>query len=181
VALPVEKLRVPPILKKHPNGDLPLELLVKIKPYGWLYKTAAASWTAMKQAAKKDGVVLKPTSAMDAYRPVTVQRSVFFQRYTTKKLDGRPMRNYNQAVWWLKPGFAPLAAPGTSNHGWGLAVDVWGVGEEDRLDWLLGNHARFGWSWEVQSEPWHIRYVLGDDLPDGVTLPDNTDDTEDET
>jgi LAS superfamily LD-carboxypeptidase LdcB len=181
VALPVRSIRVPPILKKHQNGDLPLELLVRIRPYGWLYKTAAASWTAMKKAAKKDGVVLKPTSAMDAYRPVTVQRSVFFQRYTTTKLEGRPTRNYNQAVWWLKPGYAPLAAPGTSNHGWGLAVDVWAVGDDDRLDWLLGNHARFGWSWEVQSEPWHIRYVLGDDLPEGVTLPDDTDDEEGDT
>jgi hypothetical protein len=33
----------------------------------------------------------------------------------------------------------------------------------------------------VQSEPWHIRYVLGDDLPEGVTLPDDTDDEEVET
>jgi LAS superfamily LD-carboxypeptidase LdcB len=57
------------------------------------------------------------------------------------------------------------AVPGTSNHGWGLACDVWNVGQNGRLEWLLDNAKRFGFSWEVQSEPWHIRYVLGDDLP----------------
>jgi LAS superfamily LD-carboxypeptidase LdcB len=168
VALPVEPLVVPSTLKKYPNGELPLQLLVAIKPFGFLYRTAAESWTAMKHYAKKDGVILKPTSGMDAYRPLLVQRSVFYQRYTTTELQGRPTRTYKKQTWWLKPGYAPLAAPGTSNHGWGLAVDIWAVGEEDRMDWLLGNHARFGWSWEVQSEPWHIRYVLGDTLPAGL-------------
>ena len=178
MALPVRRLAVPPIVKKYPNGDLPLDVLVAIKPYGYLYRTAAASWTAMKKAAKKDGVVLKPTSAMDAYRPVTVQRSVFFQRYTTTKIDGRPTRTYSGKTWWLKPGLAPLASPGTSNHGLGLAVDIFGVSQEGRLEWLLQHVDRFGWSWEVQSEPWHIRYVLGDDLPEGVQLPTATVDSE---
>ena len=178
MALPVRRLVVPPILKKYPNGDLPLDILRPIKPFGHLYVTAAASWTAMKQAAKKDGVILKPTSVVDAYRPLTVQRSVFYQRYSTTKIDGRPTRTYNGKTWWLKPGFAPLASPGTSNHGLGLAVDVANYGSEARLEWLLENADRFGWSWEVQSEPWHIRYVLGDDLPEGVQLPTATVDSE---
>ena len=60
MALPVRRLAVPPIVKKYPNGDLPLDVLVAIKPYGYLYRTAAASYTAMKKAAKKDGVVIVP-------------------------------------------------------------------------------------------------------------------------
>jgi LAS superfamily LD-carboxypeptidase LdcB len=37
------------------------------------------------------------------------------------------------------------------------------------LDWLLKNAHLYGFSWEVQSEPWHLRYVAGDDVPEAVT------------
>jgi LAS superfamily LD-carboxypeptidase LdcB len=124
----------------------------------------------MKKAAKLEGVVLKPTSAFDAYRPYSVQEAVFLQRYTKTPLAGRPTRTWNGATWYLKPGLAPLATPGTSNHGWGCAVDIWNVGQNGRLEWLLAHFDEFGWSWEVQSEPWHIRYVLGESLPSGVNL-----------
>lgn len=169
--LPVRRLIIPPALKAHKNGEIPLTLLAPIKPFGYLYTTAAASWQAMKRAAKDDGIVLKPTSAMDAYRPLTVQRSVFLQRYTTTPVPGATTRTWNGTTYYLKKGLAPLATPGTSNHGLGLAVDVANVGADGRLEWLLANYERFGWSHEVQSEPWHIRYTLGADLPDGVTLP----------
>ena len=62
---------------------------------------------------------------------------------------------------------APMATPATSNHGWGLAVDVWSANGK-RLDWMLQNCDKYGFSWEVQSEPWHIRYVCGDILPQAV-------------
>jgi hypothetical protein len=76
-------------------------------------------------------------------------------------------RTYLGKKWYMKKGVAPMASPGTSNHGWGLAVDIWSA-NGTRLDWMLQNIAKFGWSWEVQSEPWHIRYVAGDKLPDAV-------------
>ena len=47
-----------------------------------------------------------------------------------------------------------------------------------RLEWLLGPHplpspvVKYGFSWEVASgpnaEPWHIRYVCGDEWPPAV-------------
>jgi len=37
-----------------------------------------------------------------------------------------------------------------------------------RLDWMLQNIEKFGFSWEVQSEPWHIRYCAGDNIPQAV-------------
>ena len=163
--LPVRQFRKPVGLIKQENGRLDPALLVPIKPFGHLYKPAAASWQAMKQAAKKDGVILKPTSAFDAYRPYTIQRSVFMQRYTAEHIEGASVRTFEGRTYYLKRGLAPLASPGTSNHGWGCAVDVWGVTAEGRLEWLLANYERFGWSHELQSEPWHIRYCLGDDLP----------------
>jgi len=36
------------------------------------------------------------------------------------------------------------------------------------LKWLLDNEDKFGFSHEVQSEPWHIRYVAGNDIPVAV-------------
>jgi hypothetical protein len=33
------------------------------------------------------------------------------------------------------------------------------------LEWLLANADWFGFSWELQSEPWHLRYYVGDRVP----------------
>jgi hypothetical protein len=64
-----------------------------------------------------------------------------------------------------KPGLA--AKPGTSNHGWALAVDVvvGGYGATDYL-WLRENAPRFGWDnpdWarpggSSRHEPWHWEF-----------------------
>jgi LAS superfamily LD-carboxypeptidase LdcB len=170
MSYPVRRFILPKELANQKNGELTPDVLVAIRPGGYLYKTAAASWDAMKRAAKRDGIVLKPTSVFDAYRPLSVQKAVFEQRYTKELIAGRPTRTWNGVTYSLKPGLSPLAAPGTSNHGWGCAVDIFGVTQLGRLEWLLANQERFGWSHEVQSEPWHIRYTLGANLPLGVTL-----------
>lgn len=168
--LPVTKLRFPVGLLKQRNGELNQEVLVPIRPSGRLYHSAAAAWEGMRLAARAEGIRLAPTSVADAYRSLTVQTAVFQIRYTKKVLEGRPTRIWNNERYYLRRGFAPVAVPGTSNHGWGLAVDVASVGEGGRLEWLAKNAPRFGWSWEVvPQEPWHIRYVLGDDLPEAVT------------
>ena len=68
-----------------------------------------------------------------------------------------------------KPG---LAAPaGTSEHGWGLAVDLCGGVERagERFQWLRENAPAYGWDnpdWATRSgsgpyEPWHWEYVAG--------------------
>ena len=54
-----------------------------------------------------------------------------------------------------------------SRHMLGLAVDVANANGKI-LKWLLDNEDRFGFSHEVQSEPWHIRYVAGDNVPVAV-------------
>lgn len=67
-----------------------------------------------------------------------------------------------------KPGLA--ARPGTSEHGWALAVDLGdGVegGSGDRFAWLTENAHRFGWDnpeWARKGgsgpyEPWHWEFV----------------------
>jgi hypothetical protein len=54
----------------------------------------------------------------------------------------------------------PAAArPGTSNHGWGLAVDI---PFADAQAWLMSNCQRYGWSHDEGArvgEAWHFRYV----------------------
>jgi D-alanyl-D-alanine carboxypeptidase len=48
------------------------------------------------------------------------------------------------------------AAPGTSNHGWGLAVDV----NVDRRGhtWMAENASRYGFVEDTPREPWHWGY-----------------------
>jgi peptidoglycan hydrolase-like protein with peptidoglycan-binding domain len=46
---------------------------------------------------------------------------------------------------------------------------VHSAGEPKRLNWLIANVKKFGFSWEVvPEEPWHIRYVCGDAMPEAV-------------
>ena len=72
-------------------------------------------------------------------------------------------------VAWTKPGLA--ATPGTSNHGWGLAIDL--CTSENRVSavmgWLADNGPTYGWDnpeWARSGgsgayEPWHWEYVPG--------------------
>lgn len=164
--LPKPRLRFPVGLVKQKNGELDPALLAAIKPYGKLYaKSAAIAWAEMRAEARKNDIALRPTSAVDTYRPLSIQTAVFRARYQLKPIPGRPVRRWNGELWYQKPNTAAAAVPGTSNHGWGLAVDIWNVGHNGRLEWLLENARRFGFAWELESEPWHIRYILGDDLP----------------
>jgi hypothetical protein len=64
---------------------------------------------------------------------------------------------------------AMLATPGKSQHNLGLAVDIANASEAKRLNWMIANVKKFGFSWEVvPSEPWHLRYVNGDTPPPAV-------------
>lgn len=96
-------------------------------------------------------------------------------------------------IWYKRRGVAAAASPGRSNHGWGLALDcalwmqtkpnVWKITsittDKSLYEWLwkpnqvegpwrigTGSNAEsFGLSWEIQSEPWHLRYWCGDMIP----------------
>lgn len=80
------------------------------------------------------------------------------------------------ARWWVKINFgtvlkpayrATAAVPETSNHGWAIALDVRSIPAKV-VAWLCANAWRYGFSAEIQSEPWHWRYFAGDDIPDAV-------------
>jgi murein L,D-transpeptidase YcbB/YkuD len=163
----IKKLTPPADVAGHKPGKLPDSILSKVDG-GKLHWLAANAWKAMKAAAAADGVELKPTSAGDLYRTYDSQLAAFNQRYVDHEIPGQSTRTFEGKKFWLKKGMAPLAAPGTSQHNSGLAVDVHTASGE-RLKWMVANCAKFGWSWEVvPEEPWHIRYVEGDNVPEAV-------------
>lgn len=185
---PVKEVKLPKDLKGIENGKLKPDMLVDIKPNGKMHKLAAQAWEAMRLAAKEDGYTL---CHVGAYRPYEDQLALFKDRYV-KGDSGDPRkitRKFENEVWMLKKSMAPAGSPGTSNHGWGLAVDAALLVDgkitqittdpdgkkgplDSGLDWLMANADKFGYSWEIkegaQAEAWHIRYYPGDDVPEAV-------------
>jgi len=163
----IKKLTPPADVAGHKPGRLPESLLPKVDG-GRLHWLAANAWKAMKAAAAADGVELKPTSAGDLYRSYDSQLAAFKQRYLETEIPGQSTRTFEGKKYWLKKGMAPLAAPGTSQHNSGLAVDVH-TASGPRLQWMIANCVKYGFSWEVvPEEPWHIRYTEGDNVPEAV-------------
>jgi len=124
------------------NGRLPDSDLAPILQ-GRLVRanSCAASWNAMNAEARRLGVELRPTGSKSSYRTFAQQ----------------------QELWNLyRSGKGNLAAtPGTSNHGWGLAVDLATTQMRAMVD-RIGK--RYGWAKEwsdAPSEWWHIRYRSG--------------------
>lgn len=167
IVVPVKQ---PADLKGITPGKLPESLLRPLKGGGKLHWRAADAWEAMVEAAKADGVELKPVSAGDTYRSFESQLAVFRQRYQKEPIPGAQTRTFEGVKWYKKdPKLASLAAPGTSQHNSGLAVDVHTAAEPKRLNWLIDNVRKFGFSWEVvPEEPWHLRYTEGDTPPQAV-------------
>ncbi|WP_432564143.1 M15 family metallopeptidase [Kineococcus sp. SYSU DK003] len=127
------------------NGQLPVEALCPLyaAPDKVLRADAAHAFEALSQAFQAEFGT--PLAVTDAYRSLAGQIDVKAR----------------------KPGLA--ATPGTSRHGWGLAVDL-GGGVQDANSvqhaWLDRNAALFGFinpAWAQGSpgpfEPWHWEYV----------------------
>ena len=126
------------------NGELPKDWLCDIGVGKHQLRTdAAVSFAKMNAAFKKD--TGKELAVTDSYRSLDSQISVAER----------------------KPGFA--ARPGTSNHGWGLALDLGGGtqnGSGEQYEWLVANGKKFGWEnpdWAKRNayELWHWEYVPG--------------------
>ena len=190
--LPITPMRMPSGLTGLRNGKLPTSVL---RPIGVgsarMETTAARSFIAMFDEARRTlGVQIKHVGD---YRPYEQQLSLFLSRYQPvsaaqyavtssahrKKWDGAIEAGYSSTYWVKKknPGGsypATAATPGNSNHGWGLALDIAEEYDSDGapdpirphfVEWLVGNAHRYGISAELQSEPWHWRYVAGDVIP----------------
>lgn len=187
MSLPIAPVTKPSDLAGHTNGKLPDELLVEVQYVGKLHHLAARAFNAlaMHAYAHAHGMGLTFTHG-GTYRSYQQQVTLFKSRYEIGGTRGG-CKMWKGERWCKKlvNGKVPAtaAAPGTSNHGWGLAIDMaWdsdhsdGIGPDDAQyikghpgwPWILQNAERFGFSWELQSEPWHICYVAGDNVPQAV-------------
>ena len=129
--------------EKYPNGLIPSRYLCKLPQKGYqLRADAAVAFARLNSAYQRHfGHQACLTSA---YRPISTQRALY---------QSKP------------PGYA--AVPGTSNHGWGLAVDFCGGVENQGsapFNWLRANSRKFGWmhpAWAYTGpfEPWHWEFV----------------------
>lgn len=126
------------------NGRLSPAELAPI-PSGELREDAAAAWNAPGGPADAG---LRPTGSMSSYR--TYDEQVYLYRL-------------------YQEGRGNLAAiPGTSNHGWGIAVDL---AETWMRSWMDDHGAEYGWrKTEAFSEWWHMNYVGGVSFPTFKTL-----------
>ena len=137
----------PPSALGEANGFLPASTLCPLSSgRGHQLRTDAAAAYERLQAAYASALG-RPLCVTDSYRSYPAQVDVFAR----------------------KPSLA--AVPGTSQHGWGLALDLCGgvqVFGSEAHEWMRANAPAFGWhhpQWARQGgrrpEPWHWEYGPG--------------------
>ena len=134
------------------NGKYPDSELAAI-PGGRLSKEAAANWLALRaEGGQKLGIWISPLGERSSYRTFADQ----------------------QMFWDLfRAGKGNLAArPGTSNHGFGNAIDLADPPSMRRV--VDGFGAPYGWRWgEAPSESWHVTYRGGGKADAGALSVDD--------
>lgn len=129
--------------KSYPNGLIPPAALCPLSVPGHMLRADAAAAYERLAAAYRQAFG-RSLCLSDSYRSYAEQVRLFRE----------------------KPSLA--AVPGTSNHGWGLAVDFCGgmqsFGTPDQA-WMRANAGSYGWyhpSWAEpggsRPEPWHWEY-----------------------
>ena len=125
----------PADLRRFGNGRIPASALTPIGIGSHrLFAPAAQAFKQMRAAAAAQGIQIGVT---DSYRDYATQVDLV-----------RRKGLYSQG------GLA--ATPGTSQHGWGMAVDV--DTNSRGTQWLRQNASRFGFS-TIPREPWHWQYA----------------------
>ena len=126
---------VPADLVAYGNGRIPPGALEKVGSTGHkLWAPAAERFEGLLAAAARDGVKIGIT---DSYRSYDAQVDVAERKGL-----------YSQG------GLA--AKPGTSPHGWGMALDL--DLNSQAQTWMRANAGRFGFVEDTPREPWHWVY-----------------------
>jgi LAS superfamily LD-carboxypeptidase LdcB len=144
-----------------------------------LERDAAYLYSLMVAAAAEDGVRL---DHQDCYRTYKEQKAGYERRcpvvetavFSTDPSTGEQVQTGTKRS--RECSGPPVAPAGTSNHGWGRAVDFSNGSRvlscyDDEFEWLKNNAHRFGWvhpGWahcgKDSQEPWHWEFA-------GVTDP----------
>jgi D-alanyl-D-alanine carboxypeptidase len=126
------RLEPPADLRAFDNGRVPSTALVPIGSGGHrLAPDTASAFERLVEAARADGVSIGVT---DSYRSYDDQ-----------------VRLAEEKGLYAQGGLA--AEPGTSNHGWGLALDL--DLDAEAQSWMRSNAWRFGFVEDTPREPWH--------------------------
>ena len=114
----------------YANGQFPTSATVALAtaPGQRLVAPAAANWDALAYDIRNRYGWMPYLT--DSYRPYAVQERIFRERYRVLWSGSGPYGDvrYWQGVRWVRVTGASAAVPGTSNHGWGKAVDCSGLG-----------------------------------------------------
>ncbi|HSP37141.1 MAG TPA: M15 family metallopeptidase [Frankiaceae bacterium] len=146
---PISPANHPTTVAGQRDGYLPASVLYTQGPLCKAYRQAAGSLVAMLAAARRDGVNLAPE---ECYRDYAGQ--VYWRQY-----------------WCAHGACGNAAIPGTSNHGWGKAVDLRDqFGELTHSSpgyrWMRAHAGSWGWNQPANlGEAWHWEWV-----GDGGTL-----------
>ncbi|MBU5421449.1 M15 family metallopeptidase [Cellulomonas hominis] len=126
---------VPVELAAYGNGKIPASALAEVGDTGHrLWAPAAESLERLRADAARAGVTIGIT---DSYRSYEAQVDVAARKGL-----------YSQG------GLA--AVPGTSDHGWGVAVDL--DLDPAAQSWMRQNAGRYGFVEDTPREPWHWAY-----------------------
>lgn len=147
----------------YPNGLIPLTAMRQLSTGGYLLANAAAAFETWRIQARAAGFDMRPTSNSDAFRPLAVQEAIFFARYSRTDYGRRTpgaIKTYRGVTYYLKPGVAVAATPGSSNHGKGLAVDIRNSGGFGGAyhNWMSRTGPALGFTnaeGRSINEPWH--------------------------
>ena len=143
----------------HSNGKIPRNELAEIVPADFdkdldgpalLHPEAAWNYQRMRDAAKAAGVNLEISYSYRTFEKQQAKFEIF------------------------RAGGNLAATPGTSNHGWGLAVDLnIDLKSDPRFTWLTSNASRFGFhNDDAPSEPWHWDYEGGHPIEEDQMTPE---------
>jgi LAS superfamily LD-carboxypeptidase LdcB len=129
--LPAPRAMGPLPASRFGNGRLPAGRLDGIGHGEKLAAPAARHFRRMVAAARAAGVPLPVLNGYRSYGEQVAQQA---------RADG-----------------APVAAPGTSPHGWGLSADL-DVSDPHTSAWLQENAARYGFFADLPADPGHWTY-----------------------
>lgn len=151
----------------YSNGAAPASILAQLddQPDAFLRRDAADAWNrARRDVLARTGITL---TVRGWNRTLAEQERFFFERYYPSATGTLDPRWYKGVRYVRNPAHASAAIPGTSNHGWGLAVDVVDYGNVGQFGYprraatfpILAAH---GWTdaegrGDIQ-EPWHLVY-----------------------